>query len=187
MAVRLTALRTGRALHFSNLIFLLLVLISLRDRVNPKAYGRKDFVNGSIHLIGSWTRDLPACIIVPWPLRYQVPPNAYNYTVIIWPRGTLYPQKLALTSPTSGGRSVGILRSLTQATEFVFLYSYYAEFTDRRTIESQIHMPLEDSTPDLSILLIEGIVWSARRHICFRLLYTCTLNFSAWVSIATVV
>jgi hypothetical protein len=27
-----------------------------------------------------------------------------------WPRDTLYPQKLALTSPTSGGRSVGIVR-----------------------------------------------------------------------------
>jgi hypothetical protein len=35
-----------------------------------------------------------------------------------WPRGTLYPQKLALTSPTSGGLSVGILRSRTQATEY---------------------------------------------------------------------
>jgi hypothetical protein len=34
-----------------------------------------------------------------------------------WPRGTLYPQKLALTSPTSGCRSVGIVRSRTQATE----------------------------------------------------------------------
>jgi hypothetical protein len=31
----------------------------------------------------------------------------------------LYPQKLALTSPTSGGRSVGIVRSRTQATVFV--------------------------------------------------------------------
>jgi hypothetical protein len=37
------------------------------------------------------------------------------------PRGTLYPQKLALTSPTSGSRSVGIVRSLTQATEFYAL------------------------------------------------------------------
>jgi hypothetical protein len=36
-----------------------------------------------------------------------------------WPRGTLYPQRLALTSPTSGGRSVGIVRSRTQTTEFV--------------------------------------------------------------------
>jgi hypothetical protein len=31
-----------------------------------------------------------------------------------------YAQKLALTSPTSGGRSVGIVRSQTQATEFSF-------------------------------------------------------------------
>ena len=30
----------------------------------------------------------------------------------------LYPQKLALTSPTGGGRSVGIVRSRTKATEF---------------------------------------------------------------------
>jgi hypothetical protein len=36
-----------------------------------------------------------------------------------WPRGTLYQQKFALTSPTSGGRSVGIVRSRTQATELV--------------------------------------------------------------------
>jgi hypothetical protein len=36
-----------------------------------------------------------------------------------WPRNTLYPQKLALISPTSGGRSVGIVRLLTKATEFV--------------------------------------------------------------------
>jgi hypothetical protein len=35
-----------------------------------------------------------------------------------WPHGTLYLQKLALTSLTSGGRSVGIVLSWTQATEF---------------------------------------------------------------------
>jgi hypothetical protein len=38
-----------------------------------------------------------------------------------WPHGTLYPQTLALTSLTSGSRSVGIVRSRTQATEFSFL------------------------------------------------------------------
>jgi hypothetical protein len=38
------------------------------------------------------------------------------------PHGTLYPQKLALTSPTSGGHSVGIIRSRTQTTEFLSLY-----------------------------------------------------------------
>jgi hypothetical protein len=36
-------------------------------------------------------------------------------------RDILYPQKLSLTSPTSGGRSVGIARLRIKATEFVFL------------------------------------------------------------------
>jgi len=35
----------------------------------------------------------------------------------------LYPQKLALTSPTGGGRSVGIVRSRTKATEFSLVWS----------------------------------------------------------------
>jgi hypothetical protein len=38
-----------------------------------------------------------------------------------WPRNTLYQQKSALTSPTSGGRSVGIVRLRTTATELFFL------------------------------------------------------------------
>jgi hypothetical protein len=43
-----------------------------------------------------------------------------------WPHGTLYPQKLILTSLTSGGRSVGIACSRTQATEFlkIFLFCF---------------------------------------------------------------
>jgi hypothetical protein len=36
-----------------------------------------------------------------------------------WPRGILFPQNLTLTSPTSGGRSIGIVGSWTQATEFL--------------------------------------------------------------------
>jgi hypothetical protein len=36
-----------------------------------------------------------------------------------WPRDNFYPQKLTLTSPTSGGRSVGIVRLWIEATEFV--------------------------------------------------------------------
>jgi hypothetical protein len=38
-------------------------------------------------------------------------------------RDTLHPQKLALTSPTSCGRLVGIVHSRTQPTEFSFLVS----------------------------------------------------------------
>jgi hypothetical protein len=37
-----------------------------------------------------------------------------------WPRDTLYPQKLALSSLTNGGLSVGIVRSRTQTTKLVF-------------------------------------------------------------------
>jgi hypothetical protein len=36
-----------------------------------------------------------------------------------WPRDALHPQNLALSPPTSGGRSVGIIRSQTKATELV--------------------------------------------------------------------
>jgi hypothetical protein len=43
------------------------------------------------------------------------------------PRDTLYPQKLALTSLTSGGRLVGVVRSRTQATEILLLYVHYSE------------------------------------------------------------
>jgi hypothetical protein len=45
-----------------------------------------------------------------------------------WPRGTLYPQTFALTSPTTGGRSVGIVCSRSQATGFslVLVYDKYA-------------------------------------------------------------
>jgi hypothetical protein len=39
-----------------------------------------------------------------------------------WTRDTLYQQKLALTSPTSGCCSVGIVRLRTKATEFVVCF-----------------------------------------------------------------
>jgi hypothetical protein len=41
---------------------------------------------------------------------------------VCWSPNTLFRQKLALTSPTSGGRPVGIVRSRTKATEFVCLF-----------------------------------------------------------------
>jgi hypothetical protein len=39
-----------------------------------------------------------------------------------WPLGIFYKQKLTLTSSLSGGRSVGIVRSRTQATDFLFFF-----------------------------------------------------------------
>jgi hypothetical protein len=41
-----------------------------------------------------------------------------------WPRDTLYPQNIALTSPTSGSRSVGIVRLRTKASEFVVCFAH---------------------------------------------------------------
>jgi hypothetical protein len=43
-----------------------------------------------------------------------------------WPRDTSYPQKLALTSPTSGGRLVGRARSRTEATGFSLKFKFIA-------------------------------------------------------------
>jgi hypothetical protein len=45
-----------------------------------------------------------------------------------WPRGSLYPQTLALTSPKSGGRSIGIVRSRTQVTEFLELAPHMKQY-----------------------------------------------------------
>jgi hypothetical protein len=47
-----------------------------------------------------------------------------------WPHGTFYSQKLKLTSPTSGGHSVGIVRLRAQATEFSF-FSFNLIFSFR--------------------------------------------------------
>jgi hypothetical protein len=62
MALRLSALRTGRDLLPRNINFLLLVLISVTGWVNPKALCEmKDYGNWTfIHLTGSRTINLPA-------------------------------------------------------------------------------------------------------------------------------
>ena len=44
----------------------------------------------------------------------------------------LYPQKLALTSPTGGVCSVGIVRSRTKATEFFFFFGHADDTCDQR-------------------------------------------------------
>jgi hypothetical protein len=46
-----------------------------------------------------------------------------------WPRDTLHPQKLALNSPTSGGRLVGIVHSQTKATELRYVFYLVHDFS----------------------------------------------------------
>ena len=51
----------------------------------------------------------------------------------------LYPQKFALTSPTGGGRSVGVVRLRTKATEFFFYYvSSHRPFLPGTSLEPEV-------------------------------------------------
>jgi hypothetical protein len=50
-----------------------------------------------------------------------------------WPHGTLYPQMLALTSPTSGGHSVGIIsRGLRPRSLVLYKIFLYLELTGEK-------------------------------------------------------
>jgi hypothetical protein len=57
-----------------------------------------------------------------------------------WPRGTLCRQKLARTSPTSCGRSVGIVRLRTQATKFTS-YVEHSSVSSRMSDQSPKPFP----------------------------------------------
>jgi hypothetical protein len=48
---------------------------------------------------------------------------------LCWPRDTLYPLKLALTSLKNGGRSVGIVRLRTKTTELLMMVLTYYRVT----------------------------------------------------------
>jgi hypothetical protein len=62
---------------------------------------------------------------------------------------TLYPQTLALTSPTNGGRSVGVVRSQTQATEFVYTQILHIISTfnfPKILLQAHSHFSIKDKT-----------------------------------------
>jgi hypothetical protein len=75
MAVRLSAIRNGRSLFIGNISFLLLILISVKRLSKPQGLLRLEGL-GKLkkcnELIGSGTRDLPACSVVPQPLSYRM-------------------------------------------------------------------------------------------------------------------
>jgi hypothetical protein len=60
--------------------------------------------------------------LLDWKSSGSGQENRINYRGdrLRWPRDTLYPQKFALTSPTSDGPSVGVVRLRTKSTDFVF-------------------------------------------------------------------
>jgi hypothetical protein len=56
----------------------------------------------------------------PWPFSKTNWPSLHSRDPSRWPSGTLHPQNLAITSPTSRGRSVSIFRSRAHATQISF-------------------------------------------------------------------
>jgi hypothetical protein len=76
MAVRLSALRAGRALPPR--------LISVRGWVDPRTIVRLEGLGQfkKIHLIGTRTRDLPACSIVPQPTTVPRAPWNFWYSIL---------------------------------------------------------------------------------------------------------
>jgi hypothetical protein len=80
-----------------------------------------------------------------------------------WPHATLYPRKLELTSSTSGGRSVSIVRSRTQATEF---FSQMVGIVRSRTKATELVnlSSLRNST-------ITSIYRETAWHLCSRSLF----------------
>jgi hypothetical protein len=101
-------------------------ILSLEDPswYYPPTYVSVFLVVG-LFLSGVPTNNIYAFILSPFVLlalpTHRDPPR--------WPRDTLYPQTLALTSPTCGGHSVGIVRPRTKAAEL--LYYYYLLLGDR--------------------------------------------------------
>jgi hypothetical protein len=70
-----------------------------------------------------------------------------------WNHDTLYPQKFALTSPTSGDRSVGTVRSRTKATEFSFS-SFYNVARNLDSVHAEFYC-LQSSLKHLIILMLQ--------------------------------
>jgi hypothetical protein len=71
---------------FRNIFFLLLVLSFVRGWINPQGLMWPEGIsnwNRFIYLIWSRTRDLPACIIVPEPVRYSLPPHCHRNVLIV--------------------------------------------------------------------------------------------------------
>jgi hypothetical protein len=70
--------------------------------------------------VSCWTLDSLACSGPVFIFRNYTP----KFILLLYLRFSLYPQKLAITSQTSDGRSVGVVRSRTQTMEFVFVFCF---------------------------------------------------------------
>jgi hypothetical protein len=76
MAASLLTSRTDRVLLYRD-IFISLVHVSIGGRVNSRAQCDRKMrqIDTVSDIIGSRTRDLPTCSVVPQRLRYRMTPN----------------------------------------------------------------------------------------------------------------
>jgi hypothetical protein len=106
-----------------------------------------------------------------------------------WPRGTLYPQKLTITSPTSCGRSVGIVRSrglrswscffyVSRSKKVIFFLALFLYF-----LSSPFCFPIRLSllTPFLFLSVYCLLIFSSSSFVLFYVYLIHTLNCSLHV------
>jgi hypothetical protein len=110
--------------------------------------------------------------------KLRHPSESLSVETTVTLKWTIYPQKFSVTSPTGGGRSVGIVRSRTKATEFSFFLHIngalngYASCRDTVNTEMQIMdgMKSEKFTDELAD---------------YQLLNETHINARTWVSHST--
>jgi hypothetical protein len=106
-----------------------------------------------------------------------------------WPRDTLYPQKLALTSPTSGGCSVSIVHSRTE-TSLSLLPVLYVK-SNSNTGLNTVYLASLYRVWQANFLFYMGIfIW--KRKLACRTLYCwnkccCKIEWKFWSGNVTLV
>jgi hypothetical protein len=80
----------------------------------------------------------------------------------------LYPHKLALTSPTGGGRSVGIVFSRTNAMEFLVAHCYDHKPTFFYSIDKQV---CHSSTPSACQSFLFNFFLFHRIYLCIYIFF----------------
>jgi hypothetical protein len=101
-----------------------------------------------------------------------------------WPLYTFYPQKLTLTSPTSGGRLVGIVLSRTKASElvikiFLIVASVHGENRVRASFISDLNENW-NSFSNLSVTFQRRVLLKANQWFssCLRIKANCVEHFA---------
>jgi hypothetical protein len=81
-----------------------------------------------------------------------------------WPHDALYPQKLALTSPTIGGRSVGIVRLRTKGHRVQFSLCVCTGFETKNILQSTEFPTLQQKSRQCNYWTVWLLIWHTSRY-----------------------